>query len=77
MTRCPVIALNYLKSSTVYQIELSRSSIRTSSSCPMLWPVLYDSRREEMRKRGLASALEELDLVSLLSARVADLLATT
>merc|ERR1719352_477821 len=57
--------------------DLEGSNIRTSSSCPMMWPVLYDARRDEFRRRGLSSALEELDLVGALSSRVARLFEAT
>lgn len=44
---------------------------RNSSSCPMLWPLVYGSRREDFAQRP--ELLAELELVGELSARVAAL----
>jgi len=57
--------------------DLEGSNIRTSSSCPMLWPLLYESRRPQLVQRGLKDALAELDLVGALAERTAGLLAAT
>lgn len=53
---------------------------RNSSSCPMLWPLVYASRIEEVKKVGGERAerlIEELSLVSRLTSRVAELFTQT
>jgi len=52
------------------------SDHRNSSSCPMLWPLVYDGRRDALAARN-PRLLEELDLVSRLSNRVAELFTAT
>ena len=56
--------------------ELLESDHRNSSSCPMLWPLVYDSRREELAARN-PLLIDELDLVSHLMHRVAALFSAT
>ena len=53
----------------------STSGTRNSSSCPMLWPLVYASRVEELKNSGkpnAASLVEELALVGRLTRRVAE-----
>ena len=56
------------------------SAKRNSSSCPMLWPLVYAGRIEELKKVGGERAsilLAELSLVSRLTRRVAELFTQT
>jgi len=46
--------------------------VRKSSSSPMLWPLVYGHRRDELASKSPA-LLEELDLVTNLTTRVAKL----
>jgi hypothetical protein len=57
---------------------LSKDDRRNSSSCPMLWPLVYASRLDEIAKApGAEALLAELGLVSNLSSRVAELFGAT
>lgn len=60
--------------------SLSKDDRRNSTSCPMLWPLVYEGREAEIRASAGAKAdglLEELKLVSTLSKRVADVFSAT
>jgi len=60
--------------------RLEKDERRNSSSCPMLWPLVYAGREDEIRTSGgerAAALLEELTLVANLSARVAALFSAT
>ena len=60
--------------------RLSKDERRNSSSCPMLWPLVYEGREDEIRTSAgerAASLLEELALVRKLSERVAELFVAT
>lgn len=51
---------------------------RNSTSCPMIWPLAYRSRREELAANpSTAYALLELDLTQRISERVAAMFAAT
>ena len=51
---------------------------RNSSSCPMIWPLVYAERRAELEGSAAGRhVLEELDLTTRLSARVAAMFAAT
>eukprot|EP00966_Prymnesium_polylepis_P046679 1082200-Prymnesium_polylepis.1 len=51
---------------------------RNSSSCPMIWPLVYASRRAELEGNPAAAGIiDELDLTTNLSARVASMFAAT
>ena len=60
--------------------RLSKDQRRNSSSCPMLWPLVYEGREDEIRRSAgerAASLLEELALVRKLSERVTELFVAT
>ncbi|KAL3913576.1 MAG: hypothetical protein SGPRY_007935, partial [Prymnesium sp.] len=58
--------------------EKDTDARRTSSSCPLLWPLAYESRRKEIESNPDAEKLlSELKLTSLLSSRVASMLKLT
>lgn len=60
--------------------SLSKDDRRNSSSCPMLWPLVYAGREDEIRRMAVdqaAALLDELHLVSNLSRRVAELFTAT
>ena len=59
--------------------DASGDARRNSSSCPMLWPLVYEGREDELRATGerAAGLLEELALVSNLTSRVAELFTQT
>ena len=56
--------------------RLSKDERRNSSSCPLLWPIVYADKREVLEARSPA-LLEELQLVERLTARVASLFTAT
>ena len=56
--------------------SLEGSDRRNSSSCPMLWPLVYANRRDALAARN-PDLLAELDLVSKLTSRVAALFTAT
>ena len=60
--------------------SLSKDERRNSSSCPMLWPLGYEGKEEQIRQAAperAAALLEELSLVTRLSTRVAELFSAT
>ena len=61
--------------------RLSKDDRRNSSSCPMLWPLVYEGREAEIRasvgEEKAAALLGELALVTRLTERVADLFTAT
>ena len=58
--------------------ELQKDDRRNSSSCPMLWPVAYASRLEQLGAAPNGELLlAELQLVTTLTSRVADLFTQT
>lgn len=50
---------------------------RNSSSCPLLWPLVYSARLPELKAAGRDDLIEELDLVSKLTKRIASLFTQT
>ena len=56
--------------------RLSKDDRRNSSSCPLLWPIVYADKREMLKARNPA-LVEELELVERLTARVAGLFTAT
>lgn len=58
--------------------QLQKDDRRNSSSCPMLWPVAYASRLDQLKTApGGERLVAELELVSRLTARVAELFTQT
>lgn len=58
--------------------SLSKDDRRNSSSCPMLWPLVYASKMDALRAAPNGENLiTELELVSNLSRRVAELFGAT
>ena len=50
---------------------------RNSSSCPLLWPLVYSSRIAELETAGRQDLIEELDLVTRITERVSDVFTQT
>lgn len=60
--------------------QLSKDNRRNSSSCPMLWPLVYEGREAEISRAAgekAADLLEELELVGTISRRVSELFTAT
>lgn len=60
--------------------DVAGDARRNSSSCPMLWPLAYASRIDQIKEKAgdrAADLLEELALVTRLTGRVADLFTQT
>jgi len=55
--------------------NLSEDDRRNSSSCPMIWPLVYGHRRDELASKP--AALAELDLATKIANRVAAMFAAS